>query len=81
MGDAAPATGSGHLPRRDRFRQALRHAKAHLRRRALELVGFLVVVYAVLKLVPALEQALHALEHASWKWILAANAGAHRFTP
>jgi uncharacterized membrane protein YbhN (UPF0104 family) len=34
-------------------------------------VGFLVVVYAVLKLVPALEQALHALEHASWKWILA----------
>jgi uncharacterized membrane protein YbhN (UPF0104 family) len=34
-------------------------------------VGLLVVVYAVLKLIPALKQALHALEHASWKWVIA----------
>ena len=43
----------------------------HLRRRALELLGFLVVVYVVLKLVPALEAALHTLQHASWGWVVA----------
>jgi uncharacterized membrane protein YbhN (UPF0104 family) len=36
----------------------------------LELVGFLLVVYAVLKLIPALEQALHAIQNASWEWVL-----------
>ena len=55
----------------DRTRLALSHAKGHLRQRALELAGFLLVTYAVLKLIPALEQALHALEHASWQWIVA----------
>ena len=43
---------------------------ATCRRRALKLAGFLLVVYVVLKLIPALEQALHALEHASWEWVL-----------
>ena len=56
---------------RDHLRQALEAVKPHLKRRALELVGFLVVVYAVLKLIPALEEALHAIEHASWEWVLA----------
>ena len=56
---------------RDHLRQALEEVKPHLKRRALELVGFLVVVYAVLKLIPALEEALHAIEHASWEWVLA----------
>jgi len=55
----------------DRARHALRHAKGALRRRVIELVGFLVVVYVVLKLIPALKQALHALEHASWEWVVA----------
>ena len=55
----------------DQARHALGHAKGALKQRALELAGFLVVVYVVLKLIPALEQALHALEHASWEWVLA----------
>jgi hypothetical protein len=50
---------------------ALSHAKGVLKHRALELVGFVLVVYVVLKLIPELKQALHALEHASWEWVLA----------
>src|SRR5215469_2634846 len=55
----------------DHLRHALAQVKPHLKRRAVELVGFLLVVYAVLKLIPALEEALHAIEHASWEWVLA----------
>ncbi|MBV8998037.1 MAG: hypothetical protein JO304_03190 [Solirubrobacterales bacterium] len=55
----------------DHLRHALEEVKPQLKRRALELVGFLLVVYAVLKLIPALEEALHAIEHASWEWVLA----------
>jgi hypothetical protein len=33
-------------------------------------VGFVVVVYVVLKFIPALEEALHAIEHASWEWVI-----------
>lgn len=57
--------------RADHARHALAEVRSHLKRRALELVGFLLVVYAVLKLIPSLEQALHTLEHASWMWVLA----------
>jgi uncharacterized membrane protein YbhN (UPF0104 family) len=71
MGEGALETGSKGAARVDHARRALRHAKGDLRHRALELVGFLLVVYVVLKLVPALEQALHALENATWEWILA----------
>jgi uncharacterized membrane protein YbhN (UPF0104 family) len=37
----------------------------------LKLAGFLIVVYVVLKLIPALKEALRAIEHASWEWVLA----------
>jgi Lysylphosphatidylglycerol synthase TM region len=37
----------------------------------LKLVVFLAVAYVVLKLIPALKQALRALEHASWEWVIA----------
>ena len=57
--------------RADHARHVLAEVRSHLKRRALELVGFLLVVYAVLKLIPALEQALHTLEHASWEWVIA----------
>jgi len=57
--------------RADHARHALAEVRSHLKRRALRLVGFVLVVYAVLKLIPALEQALHTLEHASWEWVLA----------
>lgn len=53
----------------DHLRHALEEVKLQLKRRALELVGFLLVVFAVLKLIPALEEALHAIEHASWEWV------------
>jgi uncharacterized membrane protein YbhN (UPF0104 family) len=52
-------------------RHALAEVRSHLKRRALRVVGFLLVVYAVLKLIPAFEQALTTLEHASWEWVLA----------
>ncbi|HYB28820.1 MAG TPA: lysylphosphatidylglycerol synthase domain-containing protein [Solirubrobacteraceae bacterium] len=70
MGESAvsavePSTRSDHA------RHALAEVRSHLKRRALKLVGFLLVVYAVLKLIPAFEQALHTLEHASWEWVLA----------
>lgn len=50
---------------------ALGHVRSHLRRRALQLLGFLLVAFVVLKLIPALEAALHALAHASWEWVVA----------
>jgi uncharacterized membrane protein YbhN (UPF0104 family) len=71
MGKPAVQTGSARLPHADHVREALGHAKDHLKRRVVELVGFLVVVYVVLKFIPAFEQALQALEHTSWEWILA----------
>jgi uncharacterized membrane protein YbhN (UPF0104 family) len=55
-------------------RRALGDVKRHLQGRALKLAGYLLVAYAVLKLIPALEQALHSLEHVSWEWLLAAVA-------
>ena len=57
--------------RADHARHLLADARSHLKRRALKLVGFLLVVYAVLKLIPAFEQALHTLEHAAWEWVVA----------
>ena len=67
-GPVEPAVeGSAHA---DRARRALADVRSHLGRRALKLVGFVVVVYVVLKLIPALKQALHSLEHASWEWVL-----------
>ena len=65
---AEPAIASP--TRADHARHLLVEARSHLKGRALRLVGFLLVVYAVLKLIPALEQALHTLENASWEWVL-----------
>ncbi len=55
-------------------RHALSDAKRHLHRSALKLAGLLVVAYLVLKLIPALKQALLSLEHVSWEWVLGAIA-------
>ena len=55
-------------------RRALSDFRRRLRRAALHLVGYLLVAYLVLKLIPALKQALHSLEHVSWEWLLAAVA-------
>ena len=66
---AEPAVASP--TRADHARHLLAEVRSHLKGRALRLLGFLLVVYAVLKLIPALEQALHTLENASWEWVLA----------
>jgi hypothetical protein len=55
-------------------RLALRDTKRHLRGRALKLVGYLLVAYVVLKLIPALKGALQSLEQVSVLWLLAAIA-------
>lgn len=55
-------------------RRALSDAKRHLLSTALKLAGYLAVAYVVLKLIPALTQALHNLEHVSWEWVLGAIA-------
>jgi uncharacterized membrane protein YbhN (UPF0104 family) len=52
----------------------LSNAKRHLKRSALELAGLLGAAYLVLKLIPALKQALRSLEHVSWEWVLGAIA-------
>ena len=52
-------------------RHALGDVRRHLQRRALKLAGWVLVVYAVLRLIPALEQALHTLQGVSWEWVLA----------
>jgi hypothetical protein len=54
--------------------RALSDARRHLRRSALKLAGLLLAAYLVLRLVPALKQALRSLEHVSWEWVLGAIA-------
>ena len=71
MSESPAKAAAARRAHRDHLRRALAQAKPQLKRRGLELVGFVLVVYAVLKLIPALEEALHAIEHASWEWVLA----------
>jgi uncharacterized membrane protein YbhN (UPF0104 family) len=68
-----PVTLDGSAPARP-ARRALSDVKRHLQKSALKLVGYLVVAYVVLKLIPTLKQALHSLEHVSWEWLLGALA-------
>jgi hypothetical protein len=63
---AEPTVEPGH-----HARAALHDVRRRLQGRAVELVGFLLVAYVVLKLIPALKLALLTLEHASWGWLLA----------
>ena len=55
-------------------RRAERRQSVICRASALKLAGYLLVAYLVLKLIPALKQALHSLEHVSWEWLLGAIA-------
>ncbi len=63
----AKSSAQEHHPRHARG-----DAKRHLKRSALELAALVVVAYLVLKLIPALKQALRSLEHVSWEWVLGA---------
>jgi uncharacterized membrane protein YbhN (UPF0104 family) len=55
-------------------RRTLTDAKRRLQGATLKLVGYLLAAYLVLKLIPALKQALRSLEHVSWEWALGAVA-------
>ncbi len=54
--------------------RVLHEARRRLRGRALQLLGFIVFVYLLLKLVPGLEQALESLQGVSASWIVGAMA-------
>lgn len=73
-GPAALEPSRGRAEQWLRTRRALQDVKQHLGRRALKLVGYLVVVYLVLRLVPTLKQAFHSLQQVSWEWVVAAIA-------
>jgi uncharacterized membrane protein YbhN (UPF0104 family) len=65
------ATGA---PKPPHARRALRDARGQLRKTALKLLGWLVLAYLVLKLLPGLKQALHSLDHVVWEWVVGAIA-------
>jgi len=54
--------------------RALADVRSHLLRSFGKLVVYALVVYAVLRLIPALKQALHSLEQVSWEWVVGAIA-------
>ncbi len=66
---ATPVASSG---RTRRTWHALSDVKDHLRKSALKLVGYLVVAYLILRLIPTLNEALHSLKRVSWEWIVGA---------
>jgi uncharacterized membrane protein YbhN (UPF0104 family) len=66
---ATPVASSG---RTRRAWHALSDVKGHLRKSALKLVGYLVVAYLILRLIPTLNEALHSLKQVSWEWIVGA---------
>jgi uncharacterized membrane protein YbhN (UPF0104 family) len=53
-------------------RRALGDARRRLQKKAVKLVGYLVLAYLVVRLIPALKQALSSLERVRWQWIVAA---------
>ena len=54
-------------------RRALSAGLTRLQKRALEALGYIVLVYLLYRLLPALKQALHSLEHVRWEWIVGAS--------
>jgi uncharacterized membrane protein YbhN (UPF0104 family) len=70
--ESSVASTLGPSAQEHHARRALSNAKRHLLSSAAKLAGYLAVAYVVLKLIPALKQALRNLEHVSWKWVLGA---------
>ena len=54
--------------------RALRDVGSHLKRSALKLLGYPVVAYLVLRLIPTLNEALTSLKRVSWGWVVGAIA-------
>ncbi len=72
--EAVSVSSRQHSAQAHHTRRALSYAKTHLQRSALRLAAYLLTAYLILKLIPALEQALSSLEHVSWPWLLGALA-------
>jgi uncharacterized membrane protein YbhN (UPF0104 family) len=53
-------------------RNALADVRRHLRKSGLKLLGYLLVAYLILRLIPTLNEALHSLKQVSWEWIAGA---------
>ena len=72
---ASPVPGSsGHRVGMHQTHRALSDVRAHLRRSALKLLGYLLVAYLVLRLIPTLNEALTSLKRVSWGWVAGAIA-------
>ena len=76
--DPRPSSGSAHHlglhPHRHHTWHALSAAPGQLLKQALKLLGYIVLAFLVLKLIPSLKQAVNSLEHVSWLWIIGAVA-------
>ena len=71
------ATADQAVPGKDPTRHTRRAVSAgltQLQKRALKAVGYVVLAYLLLRLLPTLKQALHSLEHVRWEWVLGAFA-------
>jgi uncharacterized membrane protein YbhN (UPF0104 family) len=55
-------------------RRALSAGLTRLGKRALKALGYILVVYLLFRLLPALKQAVRSLEHVRWEWIVGALA-------
>jgi uncharacterized membrane protein YbhN (UPF0104 family) len=54
------------------MRVTLSAARGRLGKSAIKLLGYAVLAFLLLKLIPGLKQALASLQHVSWAWVLAA---------
>jgi len=72
--DASAAPARHGLARGPHSHRLLHAARERLQKSGLKLIGYVLLAYLVLKLIPGLEQALGSLERVSWKWVLGAFA-------
>jgi uncharacterized membrane protein YbhN (UPF0104 family) len=73
MAAVADQPASAGTPTRH-TRRALSAGLTRLQKRALKALGYVVLIYLLFRLWPALNQALHSLEHVRWEWIVGAVA-------
>ena len=64
------SASSGRPGATPRTHRALSDVRHHLRRSALKLVGYAVVAYLILRLIPTLNRALTSLKRVSWPWLV-----------
>jgi uncharacterized membrane protein YbhN (UPF0104 family) len=75
--EQADSRESRRAPARDRTRHSVRAlgaARGHLLKKALKLLGYVVVGYLIVRLIPSLKAALRSLEQVRWQWLVPAVA-------